>query len=163
MSTVEEKVYSVEQIAKLINMHPKTIRNFIRNGKLRAHKVGKEWRVSGHDLSVFVEGNSHSEPVGDETPIITPAARPVDAGGEAALPKVAVSAVVDVAIESAGEYQRLSSMLLAVLNTHDPDRGRSAVSMRYFEREQRLKVMIWGAPAFVNGMIDAVATLVQQE
>ena len=36
-------------------MHPKTIQRYIREGKLRASKVGKSWRVSGHDLSVFTE------------------------------------------------------------------------------------------------------------
>ena len=31
-------------------MHPKTIQKYIREGKLRAAKVGKSWRVTGHDI-----------------------------------------------------------------------------------------------------------------
>lgn len=52
---MEEKYYSVEQISEMLNIHPKTIQRYIREGKLRAGKIGKSWRVTGHDLSVFME------------------------------------------------------------------------------------------------------------
>lgn len=38
-------------------MHHKTIRNFITEGKLRAVKVGKQWRISHDDLSSFMDKN----------------------------------------------------------------------------------------------------------
>ena len=45
--------YTVEQAAELLAMHPKTIQRYIREGKLRAAKIGKGWRIAGRDLSVF--------------------------------------------------------------------------------------------------------------
>jgi excisionase family DNA binding protein len=48
--------YTVDQIAELLHIHPKTIQRYIREGKLPASKIGKSWRVSGHDLSRFAEG-----------------------------------------------------------------------------------------------------------
>ena len=51
--------YSVDQISKLLDMHPKTIQRYIREGKLRATKFGKSYRISGQDLSTFTE---HSIP-----------------------------------------------------------------------------------------------------
>ena len=47
--------YSVEQISDMLDIHPKTIQRYIREGRLRATKIGKSWRVTGHDLSVFIE------------------------------------------------------------------------------------------------------------
>ncbi|WP_097004391.1 helix-turn-helix domain-containing protein [Lacrimispora amygdalina] len=38
-------------------MHHKTIRNFITEGKLRAVKVGKQWRISHDDLRSFMDKN----------------------------------------------------------------------------------------------------------
>lgn len=50
-----EKFYKVEEIAKILNMHPKTIQRYIREGKLKATKIGKVYRVTGHDLEIFME------------------------------------------------------------------------------------------------------------
>mgnify|MGYP000580894038 CR=1 FL=1 len=55
------KYYTVEQISELLSMHPKTIQRYIREGKLPANKIGKSWRISGHDLSVFAESNNISD------------------------------------------------------------------------------------------------------
>lgn len=52
---MNEVYYNVEQIAQILNIHPKTVQRYIREGKLRAVKLGKSWRVTGHDLSMFVE------------------------------------------------------------------------------------------------------------
>ena len=46
--------YTVEQISDMLNIHPKTVQRYIREGRLRATKIGKSWRVAGHDLSVFM-------------------------------------------------------------------------------------------------------------
>ena len=50
--------YTIDKIAEILGMHHKTIRKFITEGKLAASKVGKQWRISGHDLSIFMEKNN---------------------------------------------------------------------------------------------------------
>ena len=57
-----EPYYSVEQIAAMLDMHPKTIQRYIREKRLKAQKIGKAWRVTGHDLSTFVEGTDGAAP-----------------------------------------------------------------------------------------------------
>jgi excisionase family DNA binding protein len=44
---VKETYYSVEQISQMLSIHPKTVQRYIREGKMRAAKIGKSWRVSG--------------------------------------------------------------------------------------------------------------------
>lgn len=44
----------------MLGMHHKTIRKFINGGKIRANKVGKQWRISSLDLSLFMEDNNVS-------------------------------------------------------------------------------------------------------
>ena len=41
-----EDYYTVEQISTMLKIHPKTVQRYIREGKLRATKIGKGWRVA---------------------------------------------------------------------------------------------------------------------
>ena len=52
-----ERYYTVDIIAKMLSMHPKTIQRYIREGKLHAKKVGKSWQVQEQDLRNFMESS----------------------------------------------------------------------------------------------------------
>lgn len=54
---MESKFYTVNQIAKMFDMHPKTIRRYIQKRSLMAKKIGKEWRVLESDLKAFLDSN----------------------------------------------------------------------------------------------------------
>jgi excisionase family DNA binding protein len=56
---MESKFFVIYQVAEMLGMHHKTIRKFVAEKRLVASKVGKQWRVSGHDLSIFLESNEH--------------------------------------------------------------------------------------------------------
>lgn len=45
-----EKIYSVKEAALLLKCNPETIRRAIRRGKLKAAKLGKDFRISKLDL-----------------------------------------------------------------------------------------------------------------
>jgi excisionase family DNA binding protein len=34
-------------------VHPKTVRRLIASGKLRAHRIGRQWRISPAELERF--------------------------------------------------------------------------------------------------------------
>jgi excisionase family DNA binding protein len=48
-----QDLYSVEQVAELLNLHVKTVRNYVREGRLKAVRIGKQYRISGHDLAAL--------------------------------------------------------------------------------------------------------------
>ena len=50
--------YTINQAAFTLKVHPLTIRRYIKEGKLKAFKVGGNIRVSVSDLRNFVEGFS---------------------------------------------------------------------------------------------------------
>ena len=41
-----ERLLSVQRVALLFDVKPETIREWIKNGRLNAVKVGRQWRVS---------------------------------------------------------------------------------------------------------------------
>lgn len=142
---MNEKFFSVESIAQMLDIHPKTVRRYITEGKLRAAKVGKQYRVTGHDLSLFVEARG-LEPgaaglEGDNTEMLT------------------VSAVADINVRDREEADRISSTLLAVMNAQDPLLSRSSLNVRQYEGGHQLRVMLWGHARFVIQMLECIEAL----
>jgi len=148
---MDETYYTVEQISKLLRMHPKTIQRYIREGKLRASKIGKGWRVTGHDLSVFTESCAYRE---------AEAARSL---AEAGAGRAVASSVVDVAVSGRSEAVRMMNALTAALNTKPAEYGRSSMQTQYIEPERTLRVTLFGDLRVVETLLSAISTLIQPE
>lgn len=52
-----KKLYSVKELAEILPITPLTIREYIRKGKIRGRKIGKNWYVSKADLEKFLDGD----------------------------------------------------------------------------------------------------------
>lgn len=159
---MENKFYTVDQIAEILGMHHKTIRKFITEGKLRANKVGKQWRISGHDLSNFMENNNvkviNKTEVDNEK--IEFSTSEIDINER--VNKINISTVVDINEVNMDEYRRISNMLLAVLNSKDSKLNNSTINMKYYQKENNLKVMLWGDLEFTKEILDFISILTQK-
>lgn len=51
---MSEEFYTVEFAAEQLKLHPKTVLKFIRQGQLRATKVGRQYRILRSDLAALV-------------------------------------------------------------------------------------------------------------
>ena len=47
--------YTIEEVAKILRVSPQTVRNLVRQGKLKAFKVGIQLRVKQVDLDEFMK------------------------------------------------------------------------------------------------------------
>lgn len=47
---MENKYYSVQDIAKVTGLTSRTIRNYIKDGKLKGKKIGSQWRFTEEDV-----------------------------------------------------------------------------------------------------------------
>lgn len=50
---MSEMFHTVERAAERLAVHPKTVLRFIRDGRLRATRIGKAWRILASDLDTF--------------------------------------------------------------------------------------------------------------
>ncbi len=50
---MSQDLFSVMDIATRLNLHVKTVRNYVRDGRLKATRIGKQYRISRADLEVF--------------------------------------------------------------------------------------------------------------
>lgn len=153
---MESKLYTIDEVAAQLGMHHKTIRKFITEGKLNATKVGKQWRISGHDLSVFLEKNEQKSE-GIKTLSYTKE-------GDAEKPelKISVSSVVDINGISPDDYSRISNMLLAVMNCDDELMRKSTINMKYYTDEKKLRIMLWGSIKYIENMLASIASLTEE-
>ena len=49
------EVYTLEEISDLLQVTRRTLYNWIKGGKLKAFKIGKEWRVTKQELEAFTQ------------------------------------------------------------------------------------------------------------
>ena len=138
--------YTVEQIADMLDIHPKTIQRYIREGRLKAAKVGRSWRVNGHDLSLFVEGTKPAAP-GLEIPMD---------------PHVIASSVIDIQSVDKDNAIRIMNTLTAALTTKPTEYGQSSLQCQYIQWEAMVRVTLWGDIRFMAVMMDTIIALTEQ-
>lgn len=59
---IEPKLLTPAQIAEALQLNESTITRWLRKGRLRGFKVGKDWRVSTADLNAFLEAQANIPP-----------------------------------------------------------------------------------------------------
>lgn len=160
---MEEKFYTIDQIAEILGMHHKTIRKFITEGKIRANKLGKQWRISGHDLSLFMENNSFK--IGNERSIesepIEFSNGNIDTNNK--FNKINISTVIDINDVNIDEYRRISNMILALMNSKDSKMSNSTINIKHYQKEGNLKIMLWGDTEFIKEMLDIISMLIENK
>lgn len=156
----KEIFYTIYQVADLLGMHHKTIRNFIAEGKLGATKVGKQWRISDSDLSAFMEkDNKKSEgKIEGETSLEF---MTNTMSTDITKRKITVSSVIDINDISKSEYMRLSNTLIASMNSRDTKFQDSTLHVKYYESERQLKILLWGPVKFIESMMELVTMLLE--
>ncbi|SFS55643.1 DNA binding domain-containing protein, excisionase family [Saccharopolyspora flava] len=124
-------MYSVEQVAALLGLHVRTVRSYIRSGRLNAVRIGKQYRIAKSDLEQLT-GRS-TEPTGT-------------AGA------VEVSSIVQLDGVDRAAADRLGSLVLAGV-------GAPRVQTLYDEHRHRLKIIVIGElaeTAEVMQLLDSV-------
>lgn len=53
--------YTIPDMAKMFNVHVRTIRRIIKDGKIEAFRVGAQWRVSSFALDEYIARNTNNK------------------------------------------------------------------------------------------------------
>ena len=148
---MERYLYSVEKVAELLGLHQKTVLRYIKEGKLKANKVGGRWRVHGNDLSSFVGFKEMTE---------TDIPRQQKPKAEIT-PEPWVSTVVNAENIDREESIRISNTLVAIANSSSEQNNRSRIDAVYFEEELKIQILIWGTLDFTSQILKVVEGLLK--
>ncbi len=127
---MSSELLSVDQVAQILGLHPRTVRRFIREDRLKAKKLGKEWRILRTDLDVLT---------GRE-----PSTREQVSGS------MQVSAVADVLVANQEEATRIFNSMLAAVTAKGPEYGVVHYQSLYIEDDRKARLMFWGDAAFIG-------------
>ena len=50
---MSQELYSVFQVADLLDLHVKTVRGYVRDGRLKAVRIGKQYRIAREDVEAL--------------------------------------------------------------------------------------------------------------
>ncbi len=132
---MERGWHSVEHVADRLGLHVRTVRGYIRDGRLKAVRIGKQYRIAQADLDAFTGGP----------------ARP-------ATPSAEVSAVVELENLAPGAADRLSTLLVAGAQL-TPLR----VQVVYDDSRARLKIILLGGVAATADVLQMIDNVMEAE
>ncbi|MGC5014444.1 helix-turn-helix domain-containing protein [Streptosporangium sp. DT93] len=144
---MSQQPYSVEQVAHLLGLHVKTVRGYVRDGRLKATRIGKQYRIARQDLEVFTG---------------RPATPPAD-GTARPRRHAEVSAIVQVDAIGTEEMSRLSNLLMALAAGGAPGGGRLRVETVHDEERASMKIIVLGGLEDTAELLRIVGTLVAEE
>ncbi len=52
---MEQRAFSLKEVASILGVHPETIRRAVKAGKLKAAKIGKDYRIAKTELDRFFQ------------------------------------------------------------------------------------------------------------
>lgn len=134
-----ENMYSAEEAAQILGLQVRTVRNYVREGRLPGVRIGKQYRIARRDLEAFTAAGDSREP--GFRAQIEPAPQLM------AAPVAAVSSVVQIEGIGAGSSDRLERTLSAAALAAQVDGAGLRVEPLYDAERQRLKVIIVGSVA----------------
>ena len=137
--------YSVGQVADQLGLHVKTVRGYIRDGRLTAVRIGKQYRITREDLEAFT-----GRPV--EPPTRETARR---------VRQVEVSSVVQVDAISPDAVRRLANTLMAAVAVRPDGTDRLRLQTVYDEERASLKIIVIGGLADSAEIMRLVGTLLE--
>ncbi|MFH1218444.1 MAG: helix-turn-helix domain-containing protein [Candidatus Peregrinibacteria bacterium] len=52
---MDDRFFTTDQVAKILQVHPFTILKFIKEGKMKGLKLGRVYRILESDVKIFIE------------------------------------------------------------------------------------------------------------
>jgi excisionase family DNA binding protein len=149
---MSEEVYTVEQFAERLKLHPKTVLRFIHEGRVRAVKVGKSYRILRTEMEAMTGVSRSACRVSTETGELTLDPR----GGPS---PIRVTSIVDVPNVGPDLAQRLGRLLPAARMGREAHQDLMNLDVIYHAATRTLKVIIVGSPADTATMLKMVQVL----
>ena len=129
---------TAEAAAQLLQLHPKTVLRFIREGRLRATKVGKQYRVMRSDLNTFAGSNSQND-----------------------VRQARATSIVDIADVDPALLQRLSAILLGASKGKEPSGAHISVDIAHDPERRSAKIILIASPADAAMLLKLVSACLE--
>jgi excisionase family DNA binding protein len=142
---VSQELYSVEQVAERLGLHVKTVRNYVRDGRLKAVRIGKQYRVARGDLEALT-----GQPVEAFTRDSVAAHRHVE-----------VSSIVEIDGVDRDTADRVMTMLTSLGNGRRQGDEPLRIETIYDPTRARFKVIVVGGLAAAADLLKLINVMLE--
>jgi len=142
---MSQDLYSVEQVAERLGLHVRTVRHYVREGRLKAVRIGKQYRIAREDLEALTG-----------LPAATFDPQPVRRNRH-----VEVSSIVEIDAISPESANRITNGLLGAAKNHDRQDQPLRVESIYNEVRAHLKVIVTGSVSTTIGMLQLMTAYLE--
>jgi excisionase family DNA binding protein len=142
---MSQELYSVEEIAKLLNLHVRTVRNYVREGKLKAVRIGKQYRIAREDLEALT-------------------GRPASALEREPVRRhrhVEVSSIVEIDAISPETVNRITNLLMGAAHGRSASSEPLQIKTIYDEERARLKIVLVGSMDTTASMFKVITAVLE--
>jgi excisionase family DNA binding protein len=132
-----QELFSVDQVAAQLGLHVRTVRNYVRDGRLKAVRIGKQYRIAREHLEALT-GHSSEAPT---------------RGADPSRRYVEVSSIVQVDAIDAEAASRVTNALLAAAKGPRDGDEPLRIDTIYDPSRARLKVIVTGSLATTSTLL----------
>src|SRR5262249_43983935 len=122
------ELYSVDQVAERLGLHVRTVRSYVRSGRLKAVRIGKQYRIARESLEA-----------------LTGRPEPVAAGKAARARHVDVSSIVEIEAIDGETAGGLTTALMAGAKGGSDPSAPLRIDTIFDPARARLKVILTGS------------------
>lgn len=146
---MEEKYYTIGEVASKLEVHTKTVRRYIYNGKIQALKVGGQWRIYQSALDRYYESSKYSsdnETVSQDDFCIF-----MDGQKRTTDDKLQICSIVDYYVDQQEEAKPIAHEITAVIMSM---KGQEQYRFNYIydTAEKRARFVLWGNATFIEAV-----------
>ena len=140
--STQDLLFTPEQVATKLGLHVKTVRRYIRDGELKAVKVGKRYRVTAKALEEF-SGLSTEPEAGAQRPFTE------------------ASAIVSIDELTREAADRLATLVVGAAHGRRDASDPLHVEATYYPERERLKVVCSGDIAATTHLLALINVLLE--
>jgi excisionase family DNA binding protein len=137
-------MYSLEQVADRLGLHVRTVRSYVRSGRLHAIRIGKQYRVSRQSLQALTGAATELQQE------LAPRARGVQS-----------SSVIHIEAIGPEAANRVSNLVLGAANSSRDDDSPLRVDTIYDATGGSLKVIVMGSLGDAAAMFKLISAVLE--
>ena len=144
--------YTVDDIALILRVTTRTVRNYLKDGSLKGRKIGGGWRFTEDDFMKFLSSAGIVEKIKDDTKqdvIDFLDGLNTDMSGE-----IQICTIIDV-YRSVKAVEELRNALMRLTDAH----GKYHFSFTYTEAEGRARFTLFGTVEYIAQAMEIINKL----
>ena len=142
-----EKLFTVEDIAKMTSLTSRTIRNYLKNGTLQGSKIGGQWRFTMENIRQLFNNSAFSNDLSRNNRLRVLNFVNNKITGNSG--DIRICTIIDYFCASQAEGHRIYEKMVTVINNKPDDSSPAKFDYEYIEKDNKARFTLFGNPDYI--------------